>query len=189
MKKLTQIKQNIYLLKMNKKTQIFDSIYFVGKSYFKTDGTQNCLVFQPLYRYFKSVVNSNYVIEFKSKETSDESIKSPSSPHNFSHPSLNYLGTKTRVGFSGSYLKQDIHSWRHSKHLHCLWDKEKLQHKELSIIRKHCLFYAVTLTKNFNIDNYKYSEYDVGFDRKGKLNVYGLNVYDLSVDYDAIAVY
>ena len=107
MKKLTQIKQNIYLLKMNKKTQIFDSIYFRGKSYFKIDGTQNCLVFQPLYRYFKLVVNSDYVIEFKSKGTSDESIKSPSSPHNFSNPSLNYLGTKTRVRSSGSYLKQD----------------------------------------------------------------------------------
>ena len=60
-----------------------------------------------MYRYFKLVVNSDYVIEFKSKGMSDESIKSPFSPHNFSDPSLNYLGTKTRVRFSGNHLKQD----------------------------------------------------------------------------------
>ena len=38
-----------------KKLQKFDSSYFRGKSYFEEDGTQNYLVFQPMYRYFKRV--------------------------------------------------------------------------------------------------------------------------------------
>ena len=38
-----------------KKLQTFDSIYFRGKSYFEEDGAQNYLVFQAMYRYFKSV--------------------------------------------------------------------------------------------------------------------------------------
>ena len=38
-----------------KKLQKFDSSYFRGKSYFEEDGTQNYLVFQPKYRYFKRV--------------------------------------------------------------------------------------------------------------------------------------
>ena len=36
-----------------KKLKTFDSRYFIGKSHFEEDGTQNYLVFQPMYRYFK----------------------------------------------------------------------------------------------------------------------------------------
>ena len=44
-----------YLLVENelKKLQTFDSIYFRGKSHFEEDGSQNYLVLQPMYRYFK----------------------------------------------------------------------------------------------------------------------------------------
>ena len=38
-----------------KKLKIFDSSYFIGKSHFEEDRTQNYLVFQPMYRYFKIV--------------------------------------------------------------------------------------------------------------------------------------
>ena len=38
-----------------KKLQKFDAAYFRGKSHFEEDGTQNYLVFQPLYKYFKSI--------------------------------------------------------------------------------------------------------------------------------------
>ena len=36
--------------------QVFDSIYFRGKSHFEEDDTQNYLVFEPMYRYFKGLV-------------------------------------------------------------------------------------------------------------------------------------
>ena len=35
---------------------------------------------------------------------------------------------------------------------------------------KNCLFGAVALTKNADIDNYKYSGYSIGFDRKGSFS-------------------
>ena len=43
-----------YLLVENelKKLQKFDAAHFRGKSHFEEDGTQNYLVFQPMYRYF-----------------------------------------------------------------------------------------------------------------------------------------
>ena len=53
-----------------KKLKIFDSSYFIGKSHFEENGTQNYLVFQPMYRYFKRVVGvgaSNYIYFWKSK--------------------------------------------------------------------------------------------------------------------------
>ena len=40
-----------------KKPKTFDSIYFRGKSHFEEDGMQNYLVFQPIQRYFKRIVN------------------------------------------------------------------------------------------------------------------------------------
>ena len=36
-----------------KKLKTFDSSYFRGKSYFKKDGTQSYLVFQPMYKYLQ----------------------------------------------------------------------------------------------------------------------------------------
>ena len=43
-----------YLLVENevKRTQKIDTTYFRGTSHFEEDGTQNYLVFQPMYRYF-----------------------------------------------------------------------------------------------------------------------------------------
>ena len=35
-----------------KELKIFDSSYFIGKGHFEDDGTQNCLVCKPIYRYF-----------------------------------------------------------------------------------------------------------------------------------------
>ena len=48
-----------------KKLKAFDSSYFIGKSHFEEDGTQNYLVFQPMYRYFKIIAgigNGRYII-------------------------------------------------------------------------------------------------------------------------------
>ena len=50
-----------------KKLKTFDSSYFIGKSHFEEDGTQNCLVFQPISRYFKVIASSDYVSSWKSR--------------------------------------------------------------------------------------------------------------------------
>ena len=60
-----------------KKLKTFDSSYFIGKSHFEEDGTQNYLVFQPINRYFKVIANTDYVSSWKSKGLSAETIKSP----------------------------------------------------------------------------------------------------------------
>ena len=57
--KLLQIKQNTYLLKNElNKLKTFDWSYFIGKSHFDEDGTQNYLVFQSLNKYFKLITNT-----------------------------------------------------------------------------------------------------------------------------------
>ena len=51
-----------------KRLKTFDSSYFIGKSHFEEDGTQNYLVFQPINRYFKVIANTDYVSSWKSKD-------------------------------------------------------------------------------------------------------------------------
>ena len=116
---LTQKLLSLKIIK--KKLQTFDSSYFKGKSHFEEVGVQNYLVFQPTCKYLR-IGNSDYVLSWKSKGLSNESITPPSATNNFLSPSLNYLGTKIRVRFRRSCLKQDkiTYSWKNSKHLHCL---------------------------------------------------------------------
>ena len=62
-----------------KKLKTFDLSYFKGKGHFEEDGTQNYLVFQPMYRYFKRIAgvgSGNYIYFWKSKRFSNEIINS-----------------------------------------------------------------------------------------------------------------
>ena len=46
------------------KLKTFDLRYFKGKGHFEEDGSQNYLVFQPIYRYFERVAgvgSGNYI--------------------------------------------------------------------------------------------------------------------------------
>ena len=70
------------------------------------DGSEVYLIFQPIYRYFKMITNTDYVSSWKSKGLSAESIKPPTTSDNSLNPALNYYGTKIRVKFTGSCLKQ-----------------------------------------------------------------------------------
>ena len=65
-----------------KKLKIFDSSYFIGKSHFEENSTQNYLVFQPINRYFKLIVNTLYISSWKPKGLSAETIKPPSTSDN-----------------------------------------------------------------------------------------------------------
>ena len=44
------------------KLNAFGLSYFRGKSHFGEDGTQNYLVFQPMYRYFRLMTNTSNIL-------------------------------------------------------------------------------------------------------------------------------
>ena len=69
-------------------------------------------------KYFKlnSVANTaDYVLSWKSKGISNESIRPPITSDNSLNLELNYYGTKTRVKFTKSCLKQSSHILAHRK--------------------------------------------------------------------------
>ena len=153
-----------------KKLKTFDSSYFKGKSYFEEDGTQNYLVFQPVYRYFKTISgvgSGNYIYFWKSKGLSDERINSITASNYSITPEFSFYGTNTRVEFSRSCLKQDEVTYNHGAKINIYTVHEISKNYNISSYPtlENCLFVAVSFTKNVDID--QYSGYGIEFSRKG----------------------
>ena len=150
------------------KFKTFNSDYFIGKSRFEEDGTKNYLVFQPLNKYFKNITNTDYVSSWKSKGLSAESIKLPTTSDNSLTPALNIYGTKARVKFTGSCLKQPkiSYSLGNVVNIYIAYELDASSAYKNESKLKSGLFGAVTLTKNADIDKYGCSGYEIGFDRR-----------------------
>ena len=142
------------------KLKTFDSGYFIGKSHFEGDGVQNYLVFQPLNKYFKVITNANtkYISSWQSKGLSDESIKPPATSDHKFNPKVNYYGTKTRLEFRPSCLKQDKSKFDHGKmiNIYIVYEIDKIYTKSHPTL-VDCLFGAVSITENADIDKNKCS--------------------------------
>ena len=177
-----------------KKLETFDSIYFRGKSHFEEDGTQKYLVFQPMQRSFKRITgvgNGNHIYYWKSKGLSDERINSIKTSDYGITSYLSYYDTnKVRVKFNGGCLKQDQGIFLHGGIVNICIVYEITDNFNVSNypILENCLFGAVKLTENADIDKYGYSGYGIGFDRHGSFsfgNGVGRNVITVGVDISA----
>ena len=107
------------------------------------------------------IANTNYVSSWKLKGLSAETIKPTTTSNNILTPSLSYYGTKTRVKFTGSCLKQPQTSYSHRKVVN-IYIVYKLgassSHNNDPTQKKIVFFGAVTLTKNADTDKYGYSD-------------------------------
>ena len=153
--------------------------YYHGKQYFdEGSGKQNYLVFLPMRKYFKlnSVAGAaDYGLSWQSKGLSNESIKPPRTTNNGLTPELNYYGSKTRVKFTRSCLKQSDDICTHKKvvNIYVVYELAASSSYVNDPTLKNCLFGAVTLTKNADIEKYKYSGYGTGFDRRSSFSFTG----------------
>ena len=129
------------------------SIFVVN--HFEDDGTQNYLVFQTVCKYFKMVsANDSNILLWKSKGSSDESIKRPSTSNKMLNPSLDYVGTKARVKFNGAFLKQEKITFNHRKivKIYIVYEIEKIVNISSYPTSENCLFDTVKLTKCVDVD-------------------------------------
>ena len=169
-----------------------DLNYYRGKQYFdEGSGKQNYLVFLPINKHFKLnlVVNAaDYVLSWQSKGLSNESIKPPATTNSSLTPELNYYGNKTKIKFTGSCLKQSRHILTHKKvvNIYIVYELAAPNSHTSDPTIKNCLFGAVTLTKNADIEKYKYSGYAIGFDRRSGFSFpsgrFGQNVLIFGAD-------
>ena len=111
---------------------------------------------------------ADYVLSWQSKGLSNESIRPPTTSDNSLNPELNYYGTKTRVKVTKSCVKQSSHILTHKKvvNIYIVYKLGASSSNFSDPTIKNCLFGAVTLTKNADIEKYKYSGYGIGFDRR-----------------------
>ena len=63
------------------------------------DGSQAFLMFQPIYRYFKTITNTNYILSWKSRGLSAESVKPPRTSDNSLNPESSYIDYTIWVKF------------------------------------------------------------------------------------------
>ena len=104
-------------------------------------------------------------------------------------PYLSYYDTnKIRVKFDGGCLKQDPGSFFHGGivNVYIVYEISKNINISDYPTLENCLFGAVKLTKNADIDKYGYSGYGIGFDRHGSFSFpgtgLGKNVIIFGVD-------
>ena len=102
---------------------------------------------------------------------SNENVKLPKTPNNNLYSNLYYQGTKTIVSFPGVCLKQDKVTFNHGKivNIYIVYKLIKLSniYKNNNLTTENALFGAVSLTKNADVDKYKYSGYGLTFDKRG----------------------
>ena len=177
--KLSSINRKITANKTKHFLNDNDLSYYRGKQYFdEGNGKQNYLVFLPMGKCFKlnSVVNTaDYVSSWQYKGISNEISKPPTTANNSVTPELNYYGTKTRVKFTRSCFKQSDHIFTHKRvvNIYIVYELGTSSSNFSDPTIKNCLFGAVTLTKNADIEKYKYSSYGIGFDRKSSFSFTG----------------
>ena len=93
-----------------------------------------------------------------------------------------------RAKFIGDYLKQPKVSCTHKiiVNIYIVYELGACSSNNNDPTLKNCLFGAVTLTKNTDIDKYGYSGYGIGFDRRSSFSFpgggFGQNVLIFGVD-------
>ena len=144
--------------------------YFIGKGHFEEeDGAQNYLLFQPISRYFKIISNKEYISSWKSKGLSDEIITSYATSDDSLTPLIDYYGRKIRVTFNKGCLKQSnnfTYDYGSRLNIYIVYELGASGSDDGDPTLKSCLFGAVTLTKNTDIEKYWCSGYGIGFDRR-----------------------
>ena len=134
------------------------------------------------------ITNTDYVSSWKSKGLSAQSIKLPATSDNSLTLIFNYYSTKTRVKITGSCLKQPKISYIHRKvvNIYIAYELGAFSSHNIDPTLKNCLFGAVNVTTNADIDKYGYSGYGIGFDRPSSFSFpvggFGQNVLIFGVD-------
>ena len=153
---------------------------------------QNYLVFQPINRYYKRVVGvcpGKSIYYWKSKELPDERINSVRTSDYEITPYVGYYGTKTRIEFNESCLKEDKITYTHGKVINIYLVYEIVagySEDDYYPAFQNALFGAVKLIKNADTYKYGYSGYGTGFGRRSSFSFpggeFGQNVIIFGAD-------
>ena len=107
---------------------------------------------------------------------------------------IDYYGSKVRVKFNKGCLKQSnnlTYDYGSRVNIYIVYELGASSSNDSDPTLKNCLFGAVTLTKNTDIEKYEYSGFGIGFDRRSSFTFpgggFGQNVLILEVDMTSSA--
>ena len=123
-----------------------------------------------MYKYFKAFVegSTTYISSWESKGLSNEKISSITTSNYNQAARPVYDNARIKLGFSTDLLKQDKFTYNDGPIVN-IYINYRLSTiiNDSGVTLENCLFGAVKLTKNSDIDKYKYSGYGIGFDSRG----------------------
>ena len=161
--------------------------YFRGKDYFDSnDGTQNYLVFQPMYKYFNTSVkdSTTYASSWESNRLSNEKNSTVITPSYNKAPSLAYDNVRLKLKFIGSLLKQDKITYNHGSIVNIYIVYRLSSSITSDITPENYRFSTVKIIKTLKINTY--SGYGIAFDSGGSFSHpgrgYGKNVILFEAD-------
>ena len=107
---------------------------------------------------------------------------------------IDHYCTRIRLKFNGRCLKQPnqlTYDYGHNVNVYIVYDFGASSSNDSDPILKNCLFGAVTLTKNADIEKYWYSGFGIRFDKTSSFSFpgsgFGQNVLILGVDMSSSA--
>ena len=107
---------------------------------------------------------------------------------------IDYYGSKVRVKFNKGCLKQLNNLTYHYAsrvNIYIVYELGASSSNNSNTSIKKCLFGAITLTKNADIEKYGYSGFGIGFDRRSSFSFpsggFGQNVLIFGVDMSSSA--
>ena len=180
MKKLLQVKQKMYLLKINlKKLQTFFLSVFICKSYFNNHGARLYLIFQLINKTITIFLGLPDIIsEWESNKLSNEKFTSPSTSNKSLSPLVKMKNCRIKLEFKRSCLKQDKAPFTLNNvvSLYIVYELNIWsQDLKAEFTLKYCLLKALKLTKNANPNIYFYSEYRIEFDSRLIFSILNFN--------------
>ena len=121
-----------------------------------------------MYKYFEKT--GDKVSSWKSKGLLDEKIISTTSTDKSATKTI-YDNARIKVRFNGDLLRQNQVTYNHGPvvNIYIVYETTP-DTKTSNITLENCLFGAIKLTKNSDIDKYKYSGYGIAFDSRGSFS-------------------
>ena len=126
---------------------------------------------------------SKEIVKALRSNNNNNNILSPKTDNTFDHQ-------KIKIKFNGSCFFQDQMTYTPQTivSIYIFYEITKKNYISDYPTLENCLFRSVKLTKNPDIDKYKYSGYGIGFDRKGEFsfgNGFGQNVIIFEADMNS----
>ena len=143
-----------------------------GARYFSSGALQNNLIYFSYKIFFRFFTNTSKVLSCKSIGLSEESIENiTTSDSNFAPNLINYYPLPD-IKFNGHCLINNNNDASLSVvNLYICYTLDRWSRDlDTDFTLGNCLFGSVKLTKNSDLDKYKYSDYEIGFDSRSQFS-------------------